>query len=265
MKERNGTIRTAGDTEIYYEIHGAGPPLVMVAGLGDDHLSWEPQVQFFRNDFSVVIFDNRGIGNSSTPKGPYSARQMAEDAHQLVTALNLAPVIAMGSSMGGAISQEWALQYPGDIDRLILTNTWAERDAFLTALFEHWISLANAGGGKHILESLLVFCYSPAFLNAHPEVTADFLSLDPPRLDGFAAAAQACRDHHSIDRVHHIRQPTLVIAGEQDILTRAELSRRLAVALPNAEYASLPTGHMVFWEMPGVFNEKVAHFLNLSS
>lgn len=265
MTERNGTIRTADDTDIYYEIHGGGPPMVMIAGLGDDHMSWAPQVKFFSNYFSVIAFDNRGIGKSSTPKGPYSVRQMAEDTHHLATSLDLSPVIAMGSSMGGAISQEWAIKYPDDIDQLILTNTWAKRDAFTDALFDHWISLANTGGGKHIVESLLVFCYSPAFLNSNPQVAADFLSFDPPRLDGFAAAAQACHDHHSIDRVQNIRHRTLVIAGEQDILTRAEFSQHLADAMPNAEYTSFPTGHMVFWEMPDGFNERVAQFLKLSN
>jgi pimeloyl-ACP methyl ester carboxylesterase len=78
---------------------------------------------------------------------------MVDDAHDLAQALELGPVVAVGSSMGGAICQRWALRHPEDIGRLVLTITWAERDAFTNALFDHWISLAKAGG-EHIIESL---------------------------------------------------------------------------------------------------------------
>jgi 3-oxoadipate enol-lactonase len=235
--------------------------MVLVAGLGDDHTSWDAQAHVFSAAHTVVAFDNRGIGLSATPPGPYTITQMADDAHDLARALKLGPVVAVGSSMGGAICQRWALRHPEDIAKLVLTNTWAERDAFTEALFEHWISLAKSGGGKHILESLLVFCFSPDHLNRSPETVREFLALPPPELQGFMAAAAACQGHHALDELGRIRHPTLVIAGEHDILTRPALSRRLAERLPHARLESLPTGHMVFWEMPDAFNALVRAFI----
>src|SRR5437763_536361 len=100
----------------------------------------------------VVLFDNRGVGESSVPNGPYSLDEMADDAHAVVQELGVGPVSAVGSSMGGAICQRWALRYPSDLERLVLTNTWGERDTFLDALFSHWIALGESGSGQRIME-----------------------------------------------------------------------------------------------------------------
>ncbi|QEX24162.1 lipolytic protein [Hypericibacter adhaerens] len=257
----SGTIRTRAGVEIAYEIHGAGPPMVFVAGLGDDRNSWAGQVPEFARDHKVVLFDNRGIGQSATPPGPYSIEQMADDAHDLARALKLEPVIAVGSSMGGAICQQWALRHPEDIKKLVITNSWAERDVFMGALVDHWMALAKEGQSQHILESLLLFCFSPGYLARKPETVKMFLETPAPPMDGFAAAAAACRGHHTLDRAAEIRHPALVVAGEFDILTRPELSQHLAQRMKQARYASLPTAHMVFWEMPDEFNRLVRGFV----
>jgi 3-oxoadipate enol-lactonase len=254
-------MRTHAGVEIAYETHGAGPPMVLVAGLGDDRSSWAAQIEEFARDHRVVVFDNRGIGRSATPPGPYSIEQMADDVHEVARHLELDPVTAMGSSMGGAICQQWALRYPDDIRRLVITNSWAERDVFITALLDHWIAMAERGQSRHIVESLLLFCFSPDYLARAPETVKAFLETPAPRLDGFAAAAAACRGHHTLDRAPEIRHPVLVVAGEFDILTRPELSKRLAQRMTAARYASLPTGHMVFWEMPDAFHRLVREFL----
>ena len=257
----SGTIRTRAGVEIAYETHGKGPPMVLVAGLGDDRSSWAAQVEEFACDHRVVLLDNRGIGRSATPPGPYSIEQMADDTHELARRLELDPVTAIGSSMGGAICQQWALRHPDDIRRLVITNSWAERDVFTTALFDHWIAMAQGGQSQHIVESLLLFCFSPGYLTRKPETVKAFLEMPAPPLEGFAAAAAACRGHHTLDRAHEIRHPALVVAGEFDILTRPELSRRLVERMKAARYVEVPTGHMVFWEMPEAFHRAVREFL----
>ena len=257
----SGIVDSSAEASIYYEVWGAGPPIVLVAGLGDDRTSWDGQVARLAENCLVVAIDNRGIGKSSVPNGPYSIAEMADDAHAVVRRLDLEPVVAIGSSMGGAICQRWALSHPEDVRRLVLTNTWAEQDRFLDALFCHWIRLGEANAGTRILESLLLFSYSPEYLNAHPSQAEEFLSMDPPESKGFVAAAQACRRHQILAEAEAIVEPTLVIAGEHDILTRPQLSRRLAARLPRAEFATLPTGHMVFWERPEAFGDLVEQFL----
>ncbi len=235
--------------------------MVFVAGLGDDRRSWANQVAHFAADHTVITIDNRGCGESDVPLGPYSPARRAADANSVVAALALTGITAVGSSMGGAICQRWALDHPADLARLVITNSWGERDTFTDALFEHWISLAGSGSAAHILQSLLLFCYSPEYLTRHPETVAAFLASPPPNLSGFVAAAHACRNHDTSALAGQIRQPTLVIAGTFDILTRPVLSERLAARLPKATLRNLPTGHMVFWEMPDEFNALVREFV----
>jgi pimeloyl-ACP methyl ester carboxylesterase len=256
-----GSVICDDGVRLVYEVNGEGPAMVFVAGLGDDRCSWANQIGHFSTDHTVISFDNRGCGESDVPPGPYSIARLAADAHSIVAALGLTGITAVGSSMGGAICQRWALNHPADIARLVFTNSWGERDTFTDALFEHWISLGGSGSAAHILQSLLLFCYSPEYLARHPETVAAFLASPPPNLSGFVAAAHACRNHDTSAVAGQIGQPALVIAGTFDILTRPVLSERLAARLPKATLRNLATGHMVFWEMPDAFNALVRDFV----
>jgi len=260
-----GSVICDDGARLVYETVGRGSPLVFVSGLGDDRRSWASQVAHLSTDHTVVTIDNRGCGDSSVPPGPYSITQLADDVHSVVAALGLTGVAAIGSSMGGAICQRWALEYPSDISRLVITNSWGERTAFTDCLFEHWISLARSGNPEHILQSLLLFSYSPDYLARHPDTVAAFLAAPPPNLEGFVAAAHACLDHDTSAVASAIHQPTLVIGGAFDILTRPALSERLSVRLPRASLRMLPTGHMIFWEMPDEFNQLVREFVTATT
>ena len=188
-----GSVKCDDGVRLVYETDGEGPVMLFVAGLGDDRRSWANQVAHFSTDHTVITFDNRGCGESDVPPGPYSIARLAADAHCVVEALGLTGITAVGSSMGGAICQRWALDHPPDIERLVITNSWGERDTFTDALFDHWISLADSGRVAYVLQSLLLFCYSPDYLTRHPETVTAFLSSPPPNLPGFVAAAHACR------------------------------------------------------------------------
>jgi 3-oxoadipate enol-lactonase len=239
-----------------------GAPIVLVAGLGDDHASWEEPAAHLAESHRVVTFDNRGIGGSPITPGPYSVKEMAEDAHQLASELGLGRVTAVGSSLGGAICQEWALAHPEAVERLVLSNSWGERDTFFSGVMEHWIELAGRGSGRDLLFQLALFCFSPGYLHERPETIQEFLDAPVPNLDGFRAAARACQRHHAADRLSAIEAPTLVLGGAHDILTRPELSERLAAAIPDATLSWLPTAHMTFWEEPRRWSTAVSEFVS---
>ena len=239
----------------------AGRPVVLVAGLGDDHASWEPVLPYLAPEYRCVTFDNRGIGQSPITPGPYSIAGLADDVHALHQALHLPPCVAIGSSMGGAICQEWALRYPADVSALVLSNTWARTDPFLRVLFEHWTSLADEDTVDRLLDSLLLFCFSAAYLAENPETVADFRASPAPDLGGFKAAAAACWAHDALPRLGNLAQPALVLAGRDDILTRKELSEELADALPASELYLLDAGHMTFWEAPEAWGQAVRRWL----
>ena len=242
-----------------------GVPLVFVAGLGDDHTSWTAPVDVLSQSFRCITFDNRGIGRSVVTPGPYSTRAMAEDVEAVAVALGLGAVDAIGSSMGGAICQEWALAYPQRVRRLVLSNSWAEQDPWFSALIGHWIDLADRGSGHDVLYQLALFCFSPAYLREHPDTVREFLAEDMPDPVGFRGAGEACQGHDAIGRLSAITQPTLVIGANADILTRPELSRNLAAALPAARLVWLDAGHMIFWEIPREWASAVGAFVDSSA
>lgn len=259
MAEHVSTPR--GDFYVDSRGPAGGVPLVLVAGLGDDHASWDAPVEILARRRRCVTFDNRGIGASPVTPGPYTTREMAEDADAVVAALGLDQVDVAGSSMGGAICQEWALLNPARIRRMVLSNTWAQQDVWFSALIEHWVDLAARGSGADVLYQLALFCFSPDHLAAHPATIEEFLAESLPDLTGFTAAGRACQSHDASARLAEISHETLVIGGTADILTRPDLSRRLADALPSARLQWLAAGHMTFWERPGEWAELVDRFL----
>ena len=254
-------VRTRAGGDVHVHVRGSGPAIVWVAGLGDDHAGWATQVNDFAADFTCVTFDNRGVGGSTVLPGPYSMSDFADDAHDVVSALGLGPVVAVGSSMGGAICQRWALDYPDDVSRMVLACTWGERDAYLGLLLRHWVALIDAGQPQRLAESLFLGCYSGSYLQANPGIIDEFLAAPLPDLAGLKAAVQACLGHDALSELGGVQVPALVLSGTLDIVARTELSEHLASALPHSSLKTIESGHMVIWEKPDEFAQVVRDFL----
>lgn len=109
--------------ELYYEIHGEGKPLVLISGLGYSNWQWHKMVPLLAEKFKVIIFDNRGVGQSDKPAGPYTAQMLAQDTVGLLDALNIEKAVIVGHSMGGFIAQALALDFPQRVEKLILCST----------------------------------------------------------------------------------------------------------------------------------------------
>src|SRR5688572_20840981 len=120
---RSGTVGANGQ-ELYYEVHGEGPPLVLVMGIGYDSTLWTlGQVPALSQRFQVVIFDNRDAGRSSRATSAYTIADMADDTVALMDALDIEKSHVCGLSMGGMIAMELALRHPGRVDHMILSGT----------------------------------------------------------------------------------------------------------------------------------------------
>ncbi|MCI0477635.1 MAG: alpha/beta hydrolase, partial [Anaerolineales bacterium] len=111
----------ANGIDIYYEITGAGEPLVLIAGLGYGSWMWHKMIPGLAQHFRVIAFDNRGTGQSDKPAGPYTAQLLADDTAGLLNALGIARAAVLGHSMGGFIAQAFALSYPAMVGKLILS------------------------------------------------------------------------------------------------------------------------------------------------
>src|SRR5580700_11854561 len=138
----------ANGVDIHYRISGDGDEtVVLINGVGDVLEGWAMQIDpLVAAGLRVITFDNRGVGRSSLPPGPYSSREMAADTKALADTLALSQFHLVGVSLGGLIAQEYALSHPGDLRSVVLANTYAKPDAYTRAAFEVWGQIAEAGG-----------------------------------------------------------------------------------------------------------------------
>ena len=252
--------------EIDYLIEGDGPEtVVMVNGLADEKESWGYQTpDLLAAGYRVLTFDNRGVGKSSMPPGPYTTRQFAEDAKALVDQLRLTGFHLLGTSMGGMIAQEYAIANPRDLKSLTLSSTYAAPGPFCGRMFAMWADMAPILGVPFVMRDVTLWAFTlPFFETRGPELeefeTAMAGGTQP--LEAYLAQLSSIQTHDVTDRLDRITTPTLVIAGEEDILIPVELSRRLHGAIRGSEWQTTPGGHASVWEHPQPFNEAVIAFI----
>jgi 3-oxoadipate enol-lactonase len=263
-------IARAGEVDLYYEVAGDGPvTLVLVNGVGDPLEGWVNQTEeFLAAGLRVVSFDNRGVGRSSQPPGPYTSAQMAADLHEVVTAAGLDGFHLCGVSMGGVIAQEYALAHPRNLRSLVLANTFAAADPFTRAAFLSWSDVAEAAGMPMMMRAQAPWIFSPDFYARHPgrvaELIAEAQTSTQPAA-AFAAQMAALVNHDARDRLPAVITPTLVVAAADDIIIAPTLSRQLFELLPDAVWSEVPGGHAAFWEDPGPWNHAVIEFVKAHS
>ncbi len=257
----------ANGIDIHYRITGEGPEtLLLVNGVGDDLEGWAMQVGVFvAAGLRVVTFDNRGVGRSSHPPGPYTSREMAADTKALADVLHLAPFHLAGVSMGGLIAQEYALAYPMDLRSVVLANTYGKPDAYTRAAFDVWSQIAEVAGMPAMMRQQAPWVFSPSFYDKEPERLATYLSemersVQPA--SSFSAQISALLTHDCSDRLSTLHTPALVIAADDDIIIRLSLSHRMYEELPGAAWAIVPGGHAAFLENPGPWNRAVIEFID---
>ena len=225
---------------MYYEEHGSGFPLLLINGLGSDHLEWLHQLPAFDAHFRVVVFDNRGTGMTDVPPGPYTTAQMADDAASLLRALGIARAHVLGVSLGGMIAQEVALRHPDRVDGLVLGCTGPGGELSVRPSPEAMAAFALAKGEdpEAELRRMLPFLYTDACIRERPGEIEGFVRrrLDHPTPpEGYLAQLSAAVTHDASSRLEKIRARTLVITGDADRLVNWENSLRLAGTDPGSE------------------------------
>jgi 3-oxoadipate enol-lactonase len=265
----SGTVHANGQ-QLYYEVHGNGPPLVLVMGIGYDSSLWTlAQVPALSTQFQVVLVDNRDAGRSSKVSHPYRIADMADDLDGLLDALGIPQCHLLGLSMGGMIAQEFALRHADRLDRLVLTGTGAAPARAAVDPIEIWSWVkANDGTGKVFGGQQFVSLFSTAFLRNHHAVhdTAELLASNPYPMShkAYARQADAYRRFDALDRLGAITAPTLVVVGEQDLVTPPWIAREVADAIPGARFEVIRgdgSSHVVPIERPEDFNGLVSDFL----
>ncbi|MGB3827844.1 MAG: alpha/beta hydrolase [Ornithinimicrobium sp.] len=258
---------TVNGINLNYKLEGPddAETIVLINGLADDLESWGFQVPAFLDaGYRVLSFDNRGTGASDKPAEPYTSRMLADDAKGLVDALGITDFHLMGVSMGGMISQEYAINYGSDLRSVTFACTYGVADAFCQAMFAMWADLARAIDVPFVMRDVMLWAFTGAFFEERPQEAAEFAagmaSLDMS-IEAYLSQLSVIQKHNAVERLKDVDVPALVLAGEEDILIPVRLSKRLHEGLPGSEWAAVPGGHACLWESPNPFNSAYLDFV----
>jgi 3-oxoadipate enol-lactonase len=250
----------------HYRLEGDGPEtVVLVNGLADDLETWSGQVPaLLARGYRVLSFDNRGIGLSDKPLGPYTTAMFAADTKALVDHLGISDFHLLGVSMGGMIAQEYALAHPGDLRSVTLACTYAAPGPFCSRMFSLWADMAGVMGVPAVMRDVTVWAFTPEFFETRAAEVAEFETamrfIDQP-IPAYLAQLNSIQTHDATRRLGSLNVPTLVLCGETDILIPVALSRKLHALIPGAEWATTKGGHACLWEYPEPFNEAFIAFI----
>lgn len=269
-----GHARGVDGTRLSFEVVPALPvvgrnrkPVVLVQGLGADRTGWMMQRLAFSPRHRTVLFDNRGAGSSDKPAGPYSLLDMADDVVAVMDEADVASAHVVGASMGGAIAQILAVQHPERVASLTLACTACRNHDWRRELLLSWAEIASTQGMRALGQSAMRWMVGPRSLRRF----APALGLMAPLLlgapaHGFIAQVQAILamdDTQMPELLGAIAVPTLVVVGNQDILTPRGDSEEIAERIPGAELAVIAgAAHGLMVEHGSTFNRVVGDFVN---
>ena len=256
---------------IYYEIYGTGPPLLMILGLGANIMWWGKYfIKGLANYFNVIVLDNRGTGQSSNPKSQYTVKILADDAYGLLKALNIENTFVFGHSMGGGIAQELLIQHSRSIgmSKLILCSSSCGGSKSILASPEVLQIINKTRSGRTPIEiakeSLKIF-YSPEFMKNNPKLV-DYAVQNMAKSQmlsrNYEWQTTAIKSFKTCDRIKNIKIPTLIMHGAKDVLVPPQNTKILAELIPNAHIKMFTeSAHTPYVEEPDAVIDAMVEFL----
>ncbi|KAA3664495.1 MAG: alpha/beta fold hydrolase [Chloroflexi bacterium] len=256
---------TVNDIQIYYEWHGPpdGEVVVLSNGVLMSTASWAMQTAALAKHYRLLLYDCRGMWQSEHPPGPYSMEMHADDLAGLMDALEIDAAHMGGTSYGAEISMIFALKYPQRTKSLMVTSAVSHVEPLLNGFIETWNSAAKAHDSERLFQVVYPLTFANDWIAANQETLNQarerYKLLD---FDAFSALLMSFSQLNITSDLHKITAPTLVVAGDEDILKPRHYSEIIAKEIPNAEFAVIPgAGHAALWEKAGVFNSLLLGFL----
>jgi pimeloyl-ACP methyl ester carboxylesterase len=260
------TLTTNG-IQLYYESHGDGIPLMLIAGLASDSQSWQTIWADTARHCRVIAPDNRGVGRTTPQDVRISIQDIADDCIALVRHLDLPSVNLLGHSMGGFVALDMAIRYPDRVNKLILAGTAASNSRRNNALFSDWASGLKSGMDLALwFRSVFRWLFSARFFENERAVSdAVRLAVEypyPQSVVAFENQVKAIANFDCSEGLARIRSKTLVIGGREDRLFPVEVCAGLARAIPGAVLAVTDNAaHSMHVEQPRAFTDCFLDFL----
>ena len=260
-------VSATDGTRIHYEVTGrvGRTPVLMIQGLGASKNAWNLQRIAMATRFRIISFDNRGAGRSDKPTEPFTLEQMADDAIAVLDAAGIETAHVVGASMGGVISQIVAVKYPHRVRSLTLVCTACRNHPWRQELLQSWAKTAEEKGMIEVGKEAAQWVMSPrSFRRLVPAFTwmGPLAALRPRH--SFVSQIHAILDTREdlVDQLSTITAPTMVIVGNQDILTPRGDSEEIAERIPNSELVVISgAAHGLMMEHSSTFNKILIEFL----
>ena len=250
--------------KIYWDELGEGEPVLLIMGLGFPSAMWYRTRPLLAARYRTIALDNRGVGRSDMPPGPYPIALMASDAAGVLDASGVESAHVYGVSMGGMIAQEFALQYPKRVRSLILGCT-ASGGPHVVKAEPEVNQLLMSGGNlslEEAAEAAVPFIYDSA---TSRELIDEDLAMRKdwfPRPEAYMAQLAGIRSWEAYSRLPQISAPTLVIHGESDRLVPAGNGKLIAERIPGAKLVLLPhAGHIYATDQTEAAQDIIMEFL----
>lgn len=255
------------DIEMYYECLGEGEPVVLVTGYGADLFAWALQAPVLSENYKVYMVDNRGVGDTDKPAGPYSIPMMADDLAGFFRAAGIEKAHLVGHSMGGMIVQQFALDHPDLLRSLTLASTTCRPPRGSELMLSLWADILEKLGDEAFVNNIIGWCFTFDFIDAQydallmlRQMSLDHLKEKPVLPDCLRSQCAAVVDFNVADEIGRIRVPTMVLVGEKDILTPPVFSREIAGRIPQSRLKLIEGGHAFNNQAPGAFNQALVDF-----
>ena len=240
---------------------------MLLMGFGADGSVWEKHVTEYEKHFQCILIDNRGVGKSDAPEGPYTTEMMANDTIAVMDHLGVTKAQVAGISMGGAIAQSLALNHPARVSNLVLISSWSSFNNYAKTVYENLKKLRKVAPANHFMELLQLWIFAPphyehSLVDLKDGQRDALENPNPQTTSGFDGQLDACIKHNTVDRLHEIKVPTLITIGMMDIFTPPTFSDILHEKISGSEIVRFPTGgHVHHWEDLERFNEVTTRFL----
>ncbi len=250
-------------TKIYWDEQGQGEPLLLIMGLSYTSAMWLRTRPAMAQRYRTIAFDNRGVGLSDVPPGPYSIAAMASDAAAVLDAAGVPSAHILGVSMGGMIAQEFALQYPARTRSLILGCTSpGGRSAVFAEGKVLDVLMARGMTPEQAQEAILPFIYDAATPQEKIDEDTKVRQRSLPTPEGYMAQLQAILAWEAYSRIDRIKAPTLVIHGKSDQLVPPGNGELIAGRIPGAKLVLLErASHLFFTDQPQAAHKEMLEFL----
>src|SRR5215218_6977687 len=266
-----------GEINVAYKRFGQGKPILFISGTSQTKDAWDLRLLSqlaAATNHTVIVFDNRGMGETTVGTKPFSIEQFANDTAGLLDALHVEEADVFGASLGSFIAQELTLKYPQKVNRLILHATYCGGNEAIYASGQAEETIMTLGSPQ-VLQNMTAeqqamilaqIMFPPQWLEEHPEVLNTVIQLTPVRSGSPEIIQQqglaSTTWKGSCDRLANITQPTLLIVGDQDLLTPAANSVMISQRIPDSWLVIIEgTGHGAMWQVPNEFTADIQNFL----